>query len=311
LKRLPDGEVGGRRLWISWQLPLLRSMQFLENVDPSKGTFSTMRLKADATPDEIEFGELGYAREARMSYQDFLAAKKRGEIAPDVRFMVALPTPYGVVQPFIAAESEEAIEAAYEKAMLKEVDRICAAIPHADLCIQWDVCIEMVQWDGNHAFWKLPSGETKTKIVERLRRIGEAVPADVELGYHLCYGDMDAKHFFDPVDAGQMVDLSNAISAAVKRPIGYIHMPVPIDRDDDAFFKPFDALKLHPETEIYLGVVHLARGVEGVNKKVAAAHKHLKDFGIATECGIARVRTPQLVEKIIELHAEGAREPAH
>jgi hypothetical protein len=26
LQRVPDGEVGGRRLWISWQYPLLRSM---------------------------------------------------------------------------------------------------------------------------------------------------------------------------------------------------------------------------------------------------------------------------------------------
>ena len=25
LRRIPDGEVGGRRLWISWQYPLLRA----------------------------------------------------------------------------------------------------------------------------------------------------------------------------------------------------------------------------------------------------------------------------------------------
>ena len=34
LRRIPDGEVGGRRLWISWQYPLLRSSTYLRP-DPS------------------------------------------------------------------------------------------------------------------------------------------------------------------------------------------------------------------------------------------------------------------------------------
>ncbi len=29
LRRIPDGEVGGRKLWISWQYPLLRASAFL------------------------------------------------------------------------------------------------------------------------------------------------------------------------------------------------------------------------------------------------------------------------------------------
>jgi len=30
LRRVPDGEPGGRRLWISWQYPLLRAQPFLK-----------------------------------------------------------------------------------------------------------------------------------------------------------------------------------------------------------------------------------------------------------------------------------------
>ena len=30
LRRIPDGEPGGRRLWISWQYPLFRSLPFLK-----------------------------------------------------------------------------------------------------------------------------------------------------------------------------------------------------------------------------------------------------------------------------------------
>ena len=32
LKRVPDGEPGGRRLWISWQVPVLRANPDLEVV---------------------------------------------------------------------------------------------------------------------------------------------------------------------------------------------------------------------------------------------------------------------------------------
>ena len=37
-KRVPDGEIGGRRLWISWQYPLLRASPFLV---PTRAGLST------------------------------------------------------------------------------------------------------------------------------------------------------------------------------------------------------------------------------------------------------------------------------
>src|SRR5918911_4248758 len=36
LKRVPDGEPGGRRLWISWQIPLLRANPRLAAVTPPR-----------------------------------------------------------------------------------------------------------------------------------------------------------------------------------------------------------------------------------------------------------------------------------
>ena len=43
LRRVPDGEVGGRRLWISWQYALLRSNAFLRP-DPSGAIRPTNRF---------------------------------------------------------------------------------------------------------------------------------------------------------------------------------------------------------------------------------------------------------------------------
>ncbi len=311
LNRVPDGEPGGRRLWISWQYPLLRANAYLQ-IDPvmlgQAGMFPKLRIADGVRPDEIRFGELGYAREARASYQDFLAARASGDLPATARFQVSLPTPMAVIVPFTVTSDAAAIERAYEKAMLEEVARICRAIPHQDLAIQWDVCIEMVIWDGQLADRYRAEGVGKPDIIARLTRLAAAVPADVELGFHLCYGDLDAKHFVDPIDAGKMVELANAIAHAVPRPIAFLHMPVPIARSDDAFFQPMAGLALGPETELYLGLVH-ADGADAIKKRIAAASKYVSGFGIATECGIARQRTPELVTKLLELHAAGSREP--
>src|SRR5581483_7728178 len=85
LKRVPDGEPGGRRLWISWQYPLLRANPFLQVADeaPTSSTgFLPLRVAADVRPEDVRFGELGYAREARASYQDFLQARAAGVLPP-------------------------------------------------------------------------------------------------------------------------------------------------------------------------------------------------------------------------------------
>jgi methionine synthase II (cobalamin-independent) len=141
------------------------------------------------------------------------------------------------------------------------------------------------------------------EIMERMRRLGGAVPADVELGVHLCYGDFGAKHFIEPRDMGRMVAVANAMTDAVPRPITYIHMPVPIARTDEAYFAPLRDLRLAPGTELYLGVVHAGDGVEGTKKRMSVAARYAPRFGIACECGIARARTTGLVRRLLEIHA--------
>jgi hypothetical protein len=314
LQRIPDGEPGGRRLWVSWQIPLLRACPFFQVAQPlaqGQGIFGALRLADGVKPADVRFDELGYALEARSSYVDFLDAKQRGDIAPHVRFQVSLPTPYAVTFGQFTPEALPIAFKAYTEAMLREVEKICARIPHQDLCIQWDVCFEMVIWDGSGGFfrWNLP-GNPKEEIVKHLKHISEAVPADVELGYHLCYGDLDAKHFFNPKDAGAIVEIVNAIAANVGRPIAYMHLPVPIERTDEAFFQPFDALAIDGGTELFLGVVHARDGIDGLNARIAAASKHIRAFGIATECGMARARVPEVVQSILNIHVAGSSEPS-
>ena len=272
LRRIPDGEPGPRRLWVSFQYPLLRSSPFLRP-DPSGALrktsgFPLLCLAEDAAPKDVSFGELGYSREARASYLDFVAARHRGEIAPGIRFQVCLPTPMSVIYAFCTARDVAAIEAAYETAMVREVSAICRHIPHPDLCIQWDVCHDMIIWDGQPQDQFPLVNASKREITARIARICAPIPDDVELGFHLCYGDFGGKHFFDPVTARHLVDIANAFSIAVRHQLAYIHLPVPLPRATDEFFAPMRDFKLAPETEIYLGLIHVADGVEGTRKRI-------------------------------------------
>jgi len=312
LRRVPDGEPGGRRLWISWQAPLLRANPFLK-VDPEVGRrpttgFPLFCLADGVSPDEIRFGELGYAREARASYLDFVAARERGELPAQVRFQVCLPTPMAVIYAYCPGKDLLSIEPAYERAMLGEIAAICAAIPHHDLCIQWDVCHEMLMWDGQYQGFPRV-GTSAAEIMARFARICQPVPDDVELGFHLCYGDFEARHFVEPRDAARMVDLANALVRTAARPIAYVHMPVPMARTDDGYFQPLQNLQLPPGTELYLGLVHAADGAGGTGQRIAAASRYVKDFGVATECGMARARRPELVMQLLTVHAQVSQEP--
>ena len=302
LKRVPDGEPGGRRLWISWQIPVLRANPSLAPVGQG---LVPLKLADGVVPDQVHFGELGYYREARPSYEDFLSAREAGQIPPHVRFQVSLPTPLAVVMPFCSQPDAQQILPAYEGAMLREVERICAAIPHRDLAIQWDVCIEMIQWDGRVP--TMPSFPGMEHVfAANFRRLAAAVPTGVELGFHLCYGDLDGKHFVDPMDATKMVELANLITRSVSRSVTWLHMPVPIGRSDDAFYAPLKDLRLSPETELYLGLVHASDGVEGATRRIHAAKKYAPPFGIASECGISRGRDPDLAMKFIETYGAAA-----
>jgi hypothetical protein len=96
----------------------------------------------------------------------------------------------------------------------------------------------------------------------------------------------------------------------VKHAVAYILLPVPLTRATVDFFAPMRDFALSPKTEIYLGVIHAADGVEGAKKRIALAHNFVPEFGIATECGIARARKPDLVRSLLTIHAVAAREPA-
>ena len=170
---------------------------------------------------------------------------------------MSLPTPLAVVNRFVDPSSQAAVEPAYEKRLLAELKEICTSLPATELAIQWDVAVELALLEG---VWTSHLGNVKGGVMDRLVRLGNAVPADAELGFHLCYGDFAHKHFAEPKDTGLLVDIANKLAAGVRRPIDWVHMPVPRERTDDEFFRPLSRLSLKPGTELYLGLIHQTDG---------------------------------------------------
>lgn len=314
LKRIPDGEPGKRFHWIMFQPDVLGQADGIERVGAHPIPLRmldarSLRVADGIDPASIVFPPLGYADAARESFAIFTRLRDEGVIAPGTRFQVSLPTPLAVVGAFFPADQRAAIEPAYRQAMYRELDAILDAVPHDDLAIQWDNAVEFQIIENAEKHGALPveswwGDDVWAGLTARSVEQVERVPADVEVGFHLCYGDVAEKHFIEPADAGNLVRFANEIADAATRRIDWIHLPVPIERDDDAYYAPLDDLRIG-DTELYLGLVHREDGVEGAQRRIRVAEKHVDVFGIATECGIGRA--PEgTTEGILRTHAEVA-----
>ena len=306
LKRLPDGEVGERDSWIKWQHARIgQSSQFrLVEVDPVYVPVPPYEaVEGVASADGIDLPDLGYADAAIDSFATFHRLTEEGVIAPDIRFQVGLPTPLSVTSVYIVPGSRALFEPAYARALGREIETILAAIPAEKLAIQWEAAVEFALLEGimpGHLGGGMLDG-----ITGRLAGMVDLVPAGVEAGIHLCYGDSGHKHFCEPGDAGYLAAVANGVSAKAGRAIDWIHMPVPKARDDDDYFAPLARLRLKPGCELYLGLVHMTGGIEGTRRRIAAAERVAPDFGVATECGLAR-RPPETIPALLRQHAEVA-----
>ena len=154
--------------------------------------------------------------------------------------------------------------------------------------------------------WEVFFPNPEESIPSRLAQLADRVPPEVETGFHLCYGDSGHRHFKQPGDAAVMVRVTNGIFNRVGRSINWVHMSVPRDRTDDAYFAPIGELNLPEQTELYLGLVHVTDGVEGTQRRIEAARRVIPQFGVTTECGLGR-RPPETIPQLLGIHPQVAR----
>ena len=222
LARIPDGETGNRRRWIWWQREMLLRHPSME-LDPDTQPFELrqwdgalirttdwLRFKPGVDPATVTF-DTGYAAAARESYATFRRLRDAGDIPAGVRFQVCLPTPMASGYMYVSPSSLAAYLPAYERALLAALREIADAIPHRDLSIQWDVCQEVLVFED---YFPHRPPAYKEDVFAMLARLGDAVPDDVECGYHLCYGSPRDEHLVMPKDTAILVEIAQGRARA-------------------------------------------------------------------------------------------------
>lgn len=314
LRRIPDGETGERARWIYFLRTMLENHPAME-VDPTVPPLALyqwdgkllretelLRFKAGIDPDSIAF-PVGYAEAAEHSYSVFRRLRSEGVIGADVRFLVCLATPMASAYMYISPHAREQYIRSFERALRGSLDAILQTIPHADLALQWDVCQEVLIFED---YFPERPRDYKIQIFDELARLGMAVPDGVELGYHLCYGTPYDEHLIMPRDAGILVEIVNGICARVERSIQFLHIPVPRERTDAAYFEPLRDLRVPEGTALYLGLIH-HQDLSGDQKRIDVARRFVSDFGIASECGWGRTAPERLPGLLASHRAAAAR----
>ncbi len=312
---LPDGEVIDRRRWVAglaWRIfanhPSIEIVQRPTSVEdgveatrPPVGSTQNWKFRLRPGVTRPRWGDLGwrlgYAKDAVNSYAIFRGLRKEGIIPGDVRFQVAIPLTSSAVDWCFPPEDWDAVRAGYEEAVAAEVAKICEKIPHDDLLLQWDACIEFMDLE------EVPDGasfDQKLSHHARPARLSAAIPNDVLLGYHICYGVLGKWPMVDPSkDLSRAVALANSLIAYSGRRTDYVHIPI-LPNKPDAYAAPLKDLQLQ-DAKLYLGVIHDMADEEKFVRLLATLRGFTPAFGIAAECGLGRYGSAR-ARKVIEDH---------
>jgi hypothetical protein len=316
LRRIPDGETGDRGNWIFFQMQkFLQSPSLVpaRPLDTEAGDYEQMpqlRLADGVDPAQMKWPDLGYAEAYLGSYAIFAALREEGVIPGGVRFQVQYPTPLASISAYVVAEQQQALLGSYERAIFADLGRLLAAIPAAEVAVQWDVAVEFGILEESFA----PGGaQAFDAIIAGLTRCVDQVSAEIPVGLHLCYGDYGHQHFKQPQSLALQVRVLNAVTAAAGRTVSFVSFTVPQYQRAESYFAPLAELAADPGTELNFALVpyHPADQAPGttddqvrlIDAALAASAGLGSGWGICTECGMGRASREEIPE-LLDLHRE-------
>jgi hypothetical protein len=293
---LPDGETGPRRAWVGYERE--RLCRPLADIELVRETDSPTRVPRHAyeTPvfkirqgvNKLHWDSWPRIDDAIASYAVFSKLRQEGVIPAGLRFQIGLPFPSSALNAlkwnFVA---DYAVAGpAFEDLVLRELKRLMQAIPPADLAIQWDVCYEVLDIEGAISWMGQGAWERFAGPVSRLT---QAIPEEVLVGFHLCYGTFPEWPMYEARDMALLVRMANFATANSGRRVDWVHMAGPryLRSEDESFFRPLVELD-SSGARIFLGIVLPIDGASGLKRRHATASKYLKDFGVALYCGFGR-----------------------
>lgn len=325
---LPDGELGDRSQWITYIArhvyhghPDLetRSRHTYDDWMP-RGYDDQWRFAVRDGVEAIRFDRIGYADEAKRSYEIFTRLRDEGVIPPGVRFLVAYPLTESAVRAFVDTPRDfEILWRAYNDAVRRELEDLGRSVPPEDLAIQWDLAretamIENVGFNFDDAGLQTVPKDPMERYLQALAELSPSVPDGAWLGLHVCYGSLqhkegespDSAHYTPIRDLGTGVEMLNRGVAACGRRVDFVHMPVQLADQRDGHYAPLDDLDVG-DARVYLGLIDVSDGLDGALTRIELARAHLAAFGVATPCGWGRRPADQRIEDLLALNAEVAK----
>ncbi len=293
---LPDGETGPRSAWVGYERERL--------VRPNPGVVAVQETESPTgvprhayeTPvfairpgvTELHWDTWPRIDDAIAGYRAFSTLRAGGVIPQGLRFQVGLPFPSSALNGFKAdfAADYPIAERAFEDLVARELNRLTAAIPPADLAIQWDLAYETQDLEGVLAWTAEGAWQRFAGPVTRLTRL---IPAEVLVGYHLCYGTFPEWPMYEARDMALLVRMANFAVANSGRTVDWVHLAGPryLRSEDRSFFRPL--VDLEPgDARVFLGIVLPIDGVAGLQRRHATASRYISDFGVAMYCGFGR-----------------------
>jgi len=293
---LPDGETGARAGWVTYERERLARPNPDIVVVQETGSPTGLPRHAYETPvfgvrpgvTELHWDTWPRIDDAIAGYQEFRRLRSEGVIPEHLRFQVGLPFPASALNAFKAdfAHDYPIAARAFEDLVARELPRLTAAIPPADLAIQWDMAYETQDLEGVLAWTPEGAWERFAGPVTRLTRL---IPEEVLVGYHFCYGTFPEWPMYEARDLALLVRMANFAVAESGRTVDWLHLAGPryLRSEDRSFFRPL--IDLEPrDARVFLGLVLPIDGAPGLHRRVTTASRYLTDFGLAMYCGFGR-----------------------
>src|SRR6266851_2344699 len=170
-------------------------------------------------------------------------------------------------------------ERAFEDLVARELRRLIAAIPPADLAIQWDLAYETQDLEGVLAW--MPEGAWP-RFAGPVTRLTRLIPEEVLVGYHLCYGTFPEWPMYEACDMGLLVRMANFAVAdsgrtnfAVAdsgRTVDWLHLAGPryLRSEDRSFFRPLVDLEPGDRRSTRLGSTARNDGARDAHHRAAS-----------------------------------------
>lgn len=289
---LPDGETGDRLDWVNRIVERLRDHPDLELWKDGdwSGYENTPGFRV-RPGHPFETVDLDYVHYFRASWPAFREVADR--LGRHLRLQVGIPghLDLALIASGFRPPVARKLLGPFRDATLREISVIQDAARH-EVVFQIEIPIELI------LLTRIPGPVRKVVAAVMAREILKVVHRSARgarFGIHLCYGDLNHESMGTPIDAGPLVLLANALTAAwpEHQVLEFIHAPFALGAEppplDDAYYAPLADLRLPTSVRFAGGFIHEGRsGAELIELRNRIEELLGRRIDVAASCGLGR-----------------------